>query len=307
MNRRSRHLVVLMVAVVTAGIASFAVYRAILQRPRGLADMPHQSVVVAARSLAIGTELTEQDVKVVAWPAATPVPGAIGDVKSAVNRGLLTAVLQNEPITVNKLASMGTAGLPPAIPRGMRAMSVKVNDVIGVAGFVVPGTHVDVVVTIRRTTDSMTRTAASNVQVLAAGTRQDQGKPESDTKTANASTVVTLLVSPNDAERIALAQSEGEIMLMLRNPLDAEPTMSSGVKTASLLGTDEAPAPVIKAPVPRRPTTPVGTSLKPVEAEQPPQRKVEAIRGMKRTDDVIKDDTNKGEVSKADPSKGGVR
>ncbi len=113
MNRRSRHLVVLTVAVVTAAIASFAVYRALLQRPRSLADVPHQSVVVAARSLPIGTELTENDVKLVAWPAATPVPGAIGDVKSAVNRGLLTAVLQNEPITVNKLAAIGTAGLPP--------------------------------------------------------------------------------------------------------------------------------------------------------------------------------------------------
>jgi hypothetical protein len=115
----------------------------------------------------------------------------------------------------------------------------------------------------------MTRTAASNVQVLAAGTRQDQGKPESDSKTANASTVVTLLVSPTDAERIALAQAEGEIMLMLRNPLDGEATVSSGVKTASLLGTDEAPAPVVKAPAPRRAPAPVATSSKPVEPEQP--------------------------------------
>ena len=167
MNRRSRHLVVLTVAVVTAAIASFAVYRAILQMPRGAADMPHQSVVVAARSMAIGTELTEQRRQgrgVACGDAGAPAP--IGDIKSAVNRGLLTAVLENEPITANKLASMGAAGLPPAIPRGMRAMSVKVNDVIGVAGFVVPGTRVDVVVTIRRTTDSMTRTAASNVQVL---------------------------------------------------------------------------------------------------------------------------------------------
>ena len=194
--------------------------------------------------MAIGTELTADDVKVVAWPAGNPVPGAISDVTSAVSRGLLTAVLENEPITVNKLSSTGASGLSPAIPRGMRAMSVKVNDVIGVAGFVVPGTRVDVVVTIRRTSDSMTRTAASNVQVLTAGTRQDQGKPESDTKkTTNQSTVVTLIVSPQDAERIALAQSEGEIMLMLRNPLDTEPTMTPGVRTASLLGSEEAVSP----------------------------------------------------------------
>ena len=90
-------------------------------------------------------------------------------------------MLENEPITASKLASVESgAGLPPAIPRGMRAMSVKVNDVIGVAGFIVPGSRVDVVVTIRRTNDSMTRTAASNVQVLTAGTRKDQEKPEAD-------------------------------------------------------------------------------------------------------------------------------
>ena len=164
-------------------------------------------------------------------------------------------MLENEPITANKLASMDAgAGLPPAIPRGMRAMSVRVNDVIGVAGFVVPGTRVDVLVTIRRSTDSMTRTAASNVQVLTAGTRLDQGKPESDAKTANASTVVTLMVSPQDAERVTLAQAEGEIMLVLRNPLDTEPTATTGVKTASLLGLDEAlpPAPVVRTRAPKR-------------------------------------------------------
>ncbi len=124
------------------------------------AERAPQFVVVAARSMAIGTELTEHDVKRLAWPAGNTVPGSISDIKGAVGRGLLTAVLENEPITVNKLASMGASGLPPAIPPGMRAMSVKVNDVIGVAGFVVPGTRVDVVVTIRRQTDSMTRTAA---------------------------------------------------------------------------------------------------------------------------------------------------
>ena len=134
-------------------------------------------------------------------------------------------------------------------------MSVKVNDVIGVAGFVVPGSKVDVVVTIRRSNDTMTRTAASNVQVLTAGTRQDQARPEAEKEkdkkpAANASTVVTLMVSPEDAERIALAQSEGEIMLMLRNPLDTDPTVTAGVKTGSLLG-DEKP---VEAP--RRPLRP---------------------------------------------------
>jgi pilus assembly protein CpaB len=289
MNRRSRHLIVLLVAVVTAGIASWAVYRALLQQPERPQERPDQAVVVATRPMGIGTALTANDLKVVSWPARSPLHGALSDVKQAINRGLLTGVLENEPITTNKLASAeaGT-GLSPAVPIGMRAMSVKVNDVIGVAGFVVPGTRVDVVVTIRRSADSMTRTAASNVQVLTAGTRQDQSKPEGDNKNANASTVVTLMVSPRDAERIALAQSEGEIMLMLRNPLDNETTVTPGVRTGSLLGTDETPAPVAaKPPVPRRPQT-MAAAAAAQKPEEPPKKTVEAIRAAKRSEEVIR-------------------
>jgi pilus assembly protein CpaB len=286
MNRRSRHLVVLSVAVLTAAIASFAVYRAIAQMPaRSVAAQ--QSVVVAARSLAIGTELTAADVKLVAWPAASPVPGAIGDVESVLNRGLLTAVLENEPITLTKVSD-GGVGLPPAIPRGMRAMSVRVNDVIGVAGFVVPGTRVDVLVTIRRNAESMTRTAASNVQVLTAGTRQDQGQPVADAKPAAATAVVTLMVSPHDAERITLAQAEGEIMLVLRNPLDNDPVATTGVKMESLLGGAEAPpVQAVRAPAPRRSPAPPAVPAV-IEPAVPAHRTVEAIRAAKRTDEVIK-------------------
>ena len=297
MNRRSRHLVVLAVAVVTAGVASLLVYRAIRQLP-ARAAAAQGYVVVAARSMPIGTLLTESDVKVVAWPASNLVPGAFADAKSVMNRGLLTGVLENEPITGNKVASTDAgSGLSPAIPRGMRAMSVKVNDVIGVAGFVVPGSKVDVVVTIRRQNDTMTRTAASNVQVLTAGTRQDQTRTDAEKDkeraAANNSTVVTLMVSPEDAERIALAQSEGEIMLMLRNPLDTDPTVTAGVKTDSLLGSEKpaaAPAAtsgqVARRIVPK--PEPVQVAAAPAPAEIPPQPKVEAIRGLKRTEEVIR-------------------
>lgn len=288
MNRRSRHLVVLTVAVVTATIASFAVYRALLQRPARAQELPNQRVVVVKHAMAIGTQLTESDLKVVSWPADSPLPNAISDVKDAVNRGLLTTVLENEPLTTNKIAAAG-AGLSPAIPAGMRAIAVKVNDVIGVAGFVVPKSRVDVVVTIRRPNDSMTRTAASNVEVLAAGTRQDQGKKEGDSKTPNASTVVTLLVTPPDAERISLAQAEGEVMLILRNPNDNEQTISTGIKTATLLGQDEpAPAPVVRPAPVRRPVAPKQVEA-PVEAPKPTPHVVEAIRGQKRTTEEVKE------------------
>jgi pilus assembly protein CpaB len=287
MNRRSRHLVVVLVAVLTATIASFGVYRAMERIPGRSGSGARQSVVVAARSLPIGTEITARDVKVVAWPAGSAVPGAISDPADVVKLGLIASVLENEPITASKLASRETGtGLSPAIPPGMRAISIKVDDVIGVSGFVAPGSRVDLVVTIRREADSMTSTVASNVQVLTAGTRRDQGRLEIDEKSTS---VVTLMVSPQDAERIALAQSEGQIMLVLRNPLDQAPTVTTGVKTAALMGQPEAlpppPPPVVKAPAPRRAVAP------PPEPEPVPVaqvRMVEAIRAAKRTDEVVK-------------------
>jgi pilus assembly protein CpaB len=287
MNRRTRHLVVVAVAVLTATIASFGVYRAMERLPgRPGQGAPHP-VVVAARSLPIGAQLAERDVKVVAWPTGSVVPGAIGSAAEVVNRGLLVGVLENEPLTEAKLASREAgAGLPPAIPSGMRAISIKVDDVIGVSGFVSPGSHVDLVVTIRREDDSMTRTVASNVQVLASGTRRSQQTLlEVDAK---GTSVVTLMVSPEDAERIALAQSQGQIMLVLRNPLDLAPTVTAGIKTAALMGQSEAPpppAPVAK-PAPRRAAAPPP----PPEPEPPVARArtVEAIRAAKRTEEVIR-------------------
>jgi len=211
--------------------------------------------------------------------------------KSAVvNRGLLSSVVENEPMVESKLAgSEGGAGLPSAIPQGMRAMSVRVNDVIGVAGFLDPGTRVDLMVTIRKKDESTSRTVASNVQVLTAGTRSDQQRPK-DAKTPAsgppAAAVVTLLVTPEDAERIALAQSEGQIMLSLRNPLDTEQTESEGVRTAALFGdAPEPPAPVVKpVSVRRAPPAPVAVSAPP---PPPKMYTVEAIRAAKRSEEVV--------------------
>lgn len=298
MNRRTRHLVVLLVAVLTASLASLGMYRAVRQMPTHEVEAAQQSVVVAARSMALGTSLTEKDVKVIPWPAANPVPEAIGSIKDVVNRGLIASVLKNEPITTSKLAPADTgAGLSPAIPQGMRAISVKVNDVIGVAGFIVPGSRVDLVATIRRQTDSMTKTVASNVQVLMAGTRKDQER-EVDGKT-NETSVVTLVVTPEDAELIALAQSEGQIMLVLRNPLDQVPTATTGVRTERLLG---LPTPVAAAPVDRPAPRRVVVAPPPVEPPPPPPppRMVETIKAAKKTQEELKEPGK--EVSK-EPSK----
>lgn len=293
MNRSTRTVVVMAVAIVTATVASFGVYTAVKSIPVREIEVAHTFVAVAARNLPTGSRITEEDVKLVAWPAKNPVPGAFSEITPIVDRGLVAAVAENEPLTETKLAPVGSgAGLPPSIPSGMRAMSVKVDEVIGVAGFVVPGTRVDLVVTLRGTSQAegpMARTVASNVLVLTAGTKFDQEQAK-DGK-AVPSTVVTLAVSPNDAERVALASSEGKISLALRNPLDVDPTETSGVHVAALRnGNGAAPqAEPMKAPpaTPRRPIASVAPAAA-APAPAPSIYTVETIRAAKRGQEVVR-------------------
>lgn len=283
MNRTNRTLIVFLLSVLVAGVASFFVYRAVQQIPVREVEVKSYQVAVASKALPVGTMLTPSDVRLVAWPASSPVSGGYTTVEEVVNRGLTASVVENEPLTSSKVAEAAAgAGLPPTITAGMRAISVKVNEVIGVAGFVVPGTRVDVVVTLAQREESLSRVVVTNVQVLAAGTRYDQeqardGKPLP-------STVVTLLVTPQDAERIALASAEGQIMLTLRNPLDTEPTETKGTRMAALMGAPEPP-PVTKVVrgVPRAVPPPA-----PVPPPPPPVYSVETIRAAKRTSEVVK-------------------
>lgn len=282
MTRRNRTLLVLFVAVAVASAGSYFVYRAVSSIPVREVEVKSYYVAVAAKPLPVGTMVRESDVKLVPWPASSPVAGGYSKVEEVVNRGVIASVVEHEPLTATKLSSVEAgAGLPPTIATGMRAISVKVNEVIGVAGFVVPGTRVDVVVTIGKQDDSMSRVIVSNVQVLTAGTKYDQeqakdGKPMP-------TTVVTLLVTPTDSERIALASTEGSIMLALRNPLDSAPTDTKGTKLASLLGAPE-PAPVIRVArgIPRALPPP------PPPAPVPTIYAVETIRAAKRVSEVVK-------------------
>jgi pilus assembly protein CpaB len=286
MNRTTRTFVVVLVAVAVAGLASFGVYRAIQRMPVREVEVRSLYQVVAATDLTMGTMITKDHVKLVAWPASSPVPKGFTTVDSVLNRGLITGVVANEPLTESKLAPLAAgAGLPPSITEGMRAVSVKVNEVVGVAGFVVPGTHVDVMVTLRRDQerDSMTRVVVSDVQVLTAGTRYDQEKARDGQPIPTS--VVTLLVSPQDAERVALAASEGNIMLTLRNPMDRKPTETTGIRTAGLLGQAPAPQPIVKTVANRRIATPAPV---PVAAAAPKIYTVEAIRAAKRSEEVVR-------------------
>ena len=271
MNRRNRTLIVLAVAVVLASIASFVVYRAISRMPVREVEVATVHVAVAAENLPMGTRISKEHVKVIGWPAANPVQGGFATAEDVLNRGLIQPVYENEPITESKLAPIEAgAGLPPSITPGMRALSVRVNEVIGVAGFTVPGTRVDVLVTLKDGNNSLTRAVVSNVQVLTAGTRYDieQGKQGN----AMPSSVVTLLLTPDDAEKITLA---------LRNPMDTAPTATNGARMASLTGAP-APAPVIKAVNgQRRAVTP-----KPVAPVVPASQPIEIYRAGKRTEVV---------------------
>ena len=287
MDRNKRTAVVVGVAVILAAIASLGMYRIVSRMPARTAEVKTVAVVVAAHPLTLGTRITADHVKVVQWPAEAPVANSFTKVDDVVNRGLISAVEENEPLTSAKLAALEAgAGLPPSIPPGMRAVSVKVNEVVGVAGFVVPGTRVDVMVTLAgkvRDEDSTTRVVVSNVQVLTAGTRYDQEKAKDGAPIP--STVVTLLVTPEDGERVALAASAGQIMLTLRNPLDQDQTTTAGVRTTGLFG-QPAPAPA-KAPAVRRaPAKPVA----PIVATNPTPAvyTVEAFRGAKRSQEIVR-------------------
>ncbi len=287
MDRRTRTLVVLAIALVTATVASYGVYRAVQRIPYRQVEVASVQTVVAATHLPVGTMVTKDQVKLVAWPSRSQVPGTFASLDAVVNRGLIQPVSENEPITESKLAPVGAgAGLPPTIPPGMRAISVKVNEVIGVAGFVIPGSRVDVLVTVdengsggNRT--SISRAVVSNVQVLTAGTRFDQETAQADGKPIP-TTVVTLLASPEDAERITLASTEGKIMLTLRNPLDTIPTDTRGIRMAGLTGAPDPP-PVQK--------TVRGKKLMVVPKPAPEAPKVytvETIRAAKRGEEVVR-------------------
>jgi pilus assembly protein CpaB len=289
MDRTTRTLIVVGVAVLVAALASFGVYRAIQQMPVREVEVRSLYQVVAARDMPMGTLLNKNDVKLVPWPASSPVPKGFRKIEDVINRGTLSEVVTNEPLTESKLApTEAGAGLPPSITEGMRALSIRVNEVVGVAGFVVPGTHVDVLVTLgegRDSATSMTRVVVSDVEVLTAGTRYDQQKSR-DGQPIQTS-VVTLLLQPTDAERVILAANQGGLMLTLRNPLDHKQTESKGIRRAALFG-DAPPPPVIKTVEPGRR---VATPAPPPTPPPPPTPKVytvETYKAAKRAEEVVK-------------------
>jgi pilus assembly protein CpaB len=236
---RNRLVIGLFLAIVLALLLATFVYREFNKLAARPVVGATQQIVVAAQTLPLGTRLDASNLRTMPWPANQPVAtGMCSRIEDCVGRALITTVSENEPIMEGKLASKDSgAGLPATIPQGMRAMSVAVNDVVGVAGFVGPGTTVDVLMTgstvgANNGTNTVTRTILENIRVLAAGQKieQDQqGKPQTVP-------VITLLVSPEDAARLAMASSEGKIQLALRNTVDTTATNPAPVFQSVLFG-----------------------------------------------------------------------
>jgi pilus assembly protein CpaB len=282
---RMRVFMVFVLAITAGGALAFGTYNYMQRLPPKSTSIPTRPVVVAAADLDIGAELRREDIRIIDWPANAVPANAISDPKDVIGRGLILPVIENEPFLPMKLASKEAgAGLPPVIPPGLRAVSVRVNEVIGVAGYVLPGTRVDVVATVSPSgngADITSKVILTNVQVLAAGTKIDR---ETDKNKPMPVSVVTMLVNPEEAERLTLASTEGKIQLALRNPLDKTMPVTPGVRPSALFG-NSAPTRTATA---RTRLASSSNSARPVVAAAPDLPTVEIIRGDKRAHEVVR-------------------
>ena len=275
---RTRLLLIGFVALALGAIVSYTVYRTLQTRTGGDAA-PGVDVVIAANDISVGSKVTEGDVKVVRYTATDLPPNAFHLKTSVVGRGAILPISRGEFFLPSKLAGENAgSGMQSLIPPGMRAVSVRVNEVIGVAGFVVPGTRVDVLLTGNPSgsNDQQTTTVLENVAVIATGQKLERntaGEPQ-------VTPVITLLVSPDDAQKLTLATTQGKIQLALRNPLDTKQQELASVSTGTLYKGVPAPAP---AAAPRPKSTKHVAVTKTVEAP-PPSYSVQVIKGTKTQD-----------------------
>jgi pilus assembly protein CpaB len=283
MNKR--FVGVLLFATVVASVASLLLYRLLINRPQpAKAAMTTTQIVLAARDIDVGTVLKEDDVKLADWPGSVPV-GASTKTDAVVGRGITTAIYAKEPVIESRLAPKGAGGgLAAMIPPGMRAFAIRVNEVVGVAGFVVAGMRVDILISGNKPggdagLGTLSKTLLQNVEVLSAGQdykKDAEGKPI-------AVQVVNLLVTPEQAEQLSLAAAQTSIQLVLRNPLDRVVAPTPGTAMAYLFTGGKlrpevpqpAPRPRIVAPPP------------PVAKPAPPKKEeftMEIISGTKKNE-----------------------
>src|ERR1022692_2434756 len=257
---RTRLLIIGGLALALGVLVSALVYKNLQGRGPATGE-PGADVIVALDDIQVGARIEDHDGRIAQFPVSGLPAGAYSKKSQVLGRGVIIPISRGEFILPSKLAPENAgAGLPSLIPPGMRAVSVRVNEVVSVAGFVGPGTRVDVLLTGTPNggSEPQTTTVLQNVAVIASGHTLERNASGE----AQSTPVITLLASPEDAERLTLASSEGKIQLALRNPLD---THQDAVDAANAKGLYKGGT--VSAAPPRAPIRPVKQQKK---TEQPP-------------------------------------
>ena len=292
--RNKRFLVVLVGALIFGVLAAVTVSKYLSKAQAFSKNLTN--VAVAKVEIPLGSKIVAEQITVVQFPKESTPDGAYDSVEKLAGRVAVVNIAAREPITEARLAPEGTAaGLSAVIPEGYRAMTVKVDDAAGISGFIQPGTMVDVVVTIdpaegATRQDPVSKIVLQNIKVLASG--QNIDKPENE-REANSVKAVTLQVTPEQAEKLALATTEGRLQLVMRNQIDQGDEQTPGVNKRSLLSGEaatQAPEPgSLKSEQPKetkavRRSAPVAkpAAAAPAAPQPTPRASVEMIEGAKK-------------------------
>jgi pilus assembly protein CpaB len=293
--RNKRFFIVLVGALIFGVLAAVSVSKYLSSAQAYTKNL--NRVAVAKVAIPLGTKIIAEQIMVVQFPKESTPDGAFDSVEKLIGRVAITNIAAKETITDARLAPEGSAGgLSAVIPEGYRAMTVKVDDAAGISGFIMPGTFVDVVVVIdpregSGNQDPISKIVLQNIKVLANG--QNIDKPE-DQREANSVKAVTLQVTPEQAEKLALASNEGKLQLVMRNQIDQGDEQTPGVNKRGLLSGERAtPAPEpgsLKSEQPRTDSRPVrrmrvSAEPRPAEAAPAPAKprtSVEMIEGAKK-------------------------
>jgi pilus assembly protein CpaB len=275
----------MIVALVLAGGITYFVYRRLRAN---VAKIPMTHIVAAVKDVPPGVALVTEDVGLIEWPAAAPLEGSFSKTEDVVGRPLIYPLGKGEPVMKRDLADPGSGiGLSVKIPPGMRATSVRSNEVTGVAGFLFPGSHVDVLGTfhIPSNPEPVTYTILQNVEVLTAGTKTEpdpSGKPQTVT-------VVTFLLSPEDSQKLLLASSQGTLQFVLRNGADQAKDAVPPIDLAELTSGTKTPQPAVHHTAPRQ-----VLARRVVEAPPPSTIVVEVIQGQARKEEKFPETPKEG-------------